>query len=454
VCVCVCRVKTREKHRSQRTQNRINIYSIYTVVYGVYKYIYHIYTTGIYPQKHHDLIASTDLKLRYIIMNYDSMKVDELKSELKRRGCTPSELKGKKAELLAKLMELVTAESAAPGDAAETPTISPTTQESATEESVTIQQQVENKISISNVSMFDAPVSEMVAIPTSSVRSMQSEGKTKEEKIAELKAKTARVAQEAQQKQLLALQPTNKKSCNVRIDNFIRPLTHKGLVQWLQDKLGSSIALAMNDVWVNGIKTHCYVTLPSEDVAAHLINSTNGCQWLEGTSGGGSTLSSDFTQISAHVADRSREAKLAPGTWKACAAENEASDVEPIVAVFESELSSSSIPVVRGRGAVAGIAGVLMKAVAASARDVPVTTAVIPQKIILQTRQVAPISSLAKHEREDNDTEVPTKRANLNKPLNELFRKTETKPHLYWLPLTDYQLEIRASKSSGLRDNT
>lgn len=332
--------------------------------------------------------------------------------------------------------------------------ISATTQESEDKGPVFIQQQVETKTSISNTATFDASVSEMTAIPEVSAHSKQSEGKTKEEKIAELKAKTARVVLEAQQKQLLALQPTNKKSCHVRIDNFIRPLTHKGLVQWLQDKLGSSIALAMNDVWVNGIKTHCYVTLPSEEVAADLISSTNGCQWLEGTSGGGSTLSSDFTQISAHVADRSREAKLAPGTWKASAAENEASDIEPIIAVVESELSSSSIPVVRGRGAVAGIAGVLMKAVAASARDVPVTSVVLPPKSILQTRKLAPISSLTKHEREDIDLEVPTKRANLSKPLNELFRRTETKPHLYWLPLTDYQLEIRASKSSGLRDNT
>jgi len=375
-------------------------------------------------------------------MDFDSMKVDELKSELKRRGCAPSELKGKKAELLAKLIDLV---------ASTTPPQSTAQEETPhAAKHADISNGTTTDIAASATEIETMPAAEECPCdivkdpaevpehPTSLEPKKPLDGKSKAERMAELKAKTAKVAQEAllqrqQQQQQHISEPVNKRSCNIRIDNFIRPLTHKGLVQWLQEKLGPSAVLAMNDVWVNGIKTHCYVTLPSEEIAAALLTKVNGSLWLEGTSGGGSTLSADFSQISAHMADRSREAKLHPGEWKLSLAQNEASDLEPLEPILEAAAPpSSSIPTVRGRGAVAGIAGVLIKAVAASARDVPIVPAIVTTLASQHTRQYA---STDKREREEKElSEVPAKKAALSKPLDEIFRKTQTKPHLFWLP--------------------
>ena len=117
----------------------------------------------------------------------------------------------------------------------------------------------------------------------------------------------------------------NTQSCYVRIDNFVRPLTQKGLVQWLEEKSGNSgvsitieqpsplhrlfISLGekVEDIWVNSIKTHCYVTFSTPAVALACIKAVYGCAWPEGGGSNCGILEADFTTVSAASADSTQE---------------------------------------------------------------------------------------------------------------------------------------------------
>lgn len=94
-----------------------------------------------------------------------------------------------------------------------------------------------------------------------------------------------------------------QRSRHVRIDHFQRPLNIKGLVQWLSDICGLSIF--EDAVWINGIKTHCYLDLSSEEEAERCIQVITGQRYPSTNT---NTLVASFSSISVKDAPQSMEA--------------------------------------------------------------------------------------------------------------------------------------------------
>jgi hypothetical protein len=65
-----------------------------------------------------------------------------------------------------------------------------------------------------------------------------------------------------------------KQTKNVRIDNFQRPFTLKALQEFLETVL--SMKIDDQKIWLNSIKTHCYLTFDTEDDAMTCINKIKG----------------------------------------------------------------------------------------------------------------------------------------------------------------------------------
>uniref|UniRef100_A0A7N0TSK2 RRM domain-containing protein n=1 Tax=Kalanchoe fedtschenkoi TaxID=63787 RepID=A0A7N0TSK2_KALFE len=80
-----------------------------------------------------------------------------------------------------------------------------------------------------------------------------------------------------------AVPPTN----SLKIDRFVRPFTMKA-VQELLGKTGKVTSL-----WMDHIKTHCYVTYSSVEEAIETRNAVYNLQWPT-TNGGGPLLVADF----------------------------------------------------------------------------------------------------------------------------------------------------------------
>lgn len=99
-------------------------------------------------------------------------------------------------------------------------------------------------------------------------------------------------------------------TCHVRIDNFQRPLILKNLVMWLSEVLQQNISIS--NIWLNSIKTHCYIDFDSTDEALKCIQVVTGLKFPESSS---ITLVANFTRISAIDAPTSAEGNLRPGMW-------------------------------------------------------------------------------------------------------------------------------------------
>lgn len=103
----------------------------------------------------------------------------------------------------------------------------------------------------------------------------------------------------------------NEGYTHVRIDNFQRPLNQKALVEWLEKTC--QCTLTPDSLWINSIKTHCYVDFNNYEEASRCISKVNG-QRYPATSA--YTLEADFTSISAKEAPNSAEGARKPGEWK------------------------------------------------------------------------------------------------------------------------------------------
>lgn len=123
-------------------------------------------------------------------------------------------------------------------------------------------------------------------------------------------------------------------SCFVRIDNFQRPLNIRSLIKWLQDALGPEFADKISDkaVWINTIKTHCYVDFDTAELADKCIAAVTGKRFPDSNP---TALTAYHTTISSVEAPTSDEAKLLPGNWTAPSTKsprNSTSSMSPMVA--------------------------------------------------------------------------------------------------------------------------
>lgn len=99
---------------------------------------------------------------------------------------------------------------------------------------------------------------------------------------------------------------------HVRIDNFQRPMTLRGLLDWLSEQLQDTIQ--ESNVWLNGIKTHCYIDFPSIEAATKCIEAVSGKKFPSTNS---NILEASYTDVSVEDCPTSSEAAQPPGAWKA-----------------------------------------------------------------------------------------------------------------------------------------
>ena len=117
-----------------------------------------------------------------------------------------------------------------------------------------------------------------------------------------------------------AIEATDKtekaQSCFIRIDNFQRPLNLRSLIKFVEDALGSDFPSKIGEqkVWINSIKTHCYIDFDTPDHAAQCIASVTGKRFPQSNA---TALRAYSTSISAADAPSSAEAALLPGNWSA-----------------------------------------------------------------------------------------------------------------------------------------
>ena len=98
---------------------------------------------------------------------------------------------------------------------------------------------------------------------------------------------------------------------SVRIDNFQRPLTDKLLFEWLKATLGYELSKEV--LWMNKIKTHCYIDFDSLELAEACIAAVTG---LKVNSKHTQHLVASMTEISAAQAETSVEGNMKPNEWK------------------------------------------------------------------------------------------------------------------------------------------
>jgi len=298
----------------------------------------------------------------------------------------------------------------------------------------------------------------------------------------------------------------------LRIDNFQRPLKLESLQTWLQNRLNHSVPL--ENIWINSIKSHCYVTFETEAEAVACRESVNGELW---TSSSAIPLMADFTLVSAQEAGTAPEAQLKPGTWLQKALASTPREKTPLaataVAARGQDFADSSHVSDRGTGVTGntsaestatntvipnskpaeyqtrklsvggGAGGVMMGVLRNAATSAANSTRTGDRQPRVDGNEETGFSTRRNRGGESvggsgqggggaskrgrdadgdeqsrytksarNDT-VPDlrntqKSVDPGPTLEDLFRKTTTKPFLYWLPVSDDEVARRRSMRS------
>mmetsp|Transcript_37928 Transcript_37928/g.90078 ORF Transcript_37928/g.90078 Transcript_37928/m.90078 type:complete len:328 (-) Transcript_37928:150-1133(-) len=181
----------------------------------------------------------------------------------------------------------------------------------------------------------------------------------------------------------------------LRIDNFVRPFT-KQLLEQMLSAFGE-----LKGIWLAPIKTHCYAIFESEEVAEKCRQGTYDLEWPEG-----------------------HGKRLVPR----------------FVALEEAEAACAGKPVGETTGR-------------ASEPKEPTPGKGSKDRGRLFTREEAELRRAASGSKEPEPNGPRQKRKRQEEPpqvLEDLFRKTATKPAIYWLPLTEEQVDTRKARRAAL----
>ncbi|KAL2643837.1 hypothetical protein R1flu_011424 [Riccia fluitans] len=197
--------------------------------------------------------------------------------------------------------------------------------------------------------------------------------------------------------------PLRSPTTSLKIDRFVRPFTIKA-VRELLEQTGT-----VKEMWMDQIKTHCFVTYSSVDEAVATRNALYNLQWPVA---GGKLLVAEFAEP--------EEVKLRVDGLA------EKSAVTPVTTP-------------RGSGGSAPVAAPI--GLMALSGPSP-TTGLPPPPPLPPPPRERPILPTKK----EMEPPIPT--------LDDLFKKTWTKPQIYYLPLTDEQVAAKArNKPSGNRSS-
>eukprot|EP01035_Chromulina_nebulosa_P017564 gene17564-23130_t len=284
--------------------------------------------------------------------------------------------------------------------------------------------------------------------------------KTKDEEDLRNKLFTLKEKLSSKSNQLVSLSTLTN---HVRIDNFQRPLTMKGLHQWLQQT--TQLTINEKDLWLNSIKTHCYITFTSSDEAKQCIELVNGKIYPDTNT---STLSAAFTNVSASEAPSSQEGQLKPGQWKNLQITNEiksnnagTTSKKSLTISVNNNKESIPLPIPskspRNTNVVPDLFKRALKNAAASTNistksnsNPESNNQVISEIKLKRNRDDIDIDSKKKSRTEDNYNQPIVEKYDNNEDiilLDDLFKKTKALPHLYWLPVTEEIANKRKSEN-------
>lgn len=252
---------------------------------------------------------------------------------------------------------------------------------------------------------------------------------------------------------------------HVRIDNFQRPLHVKALIEWLQALC--LCIISPEAIWVNSIKTHCYVDFNSLTEAKLCIEKVTGLKFpLTSTY----ILQADFTLVSAAEAPHSTEAALKPGAWKLSTPvgskrkieEVAKDDTEDIKAADVDEAAVSKRPAVNRaptRTGAVGTADIFRRATAGilfggSKMATDALQSKVHSTIGGRASEIAlmPSWSTQSHsstiEGDDKSHSSGAQRwivssSSDGSRVDDLFKKTTAYPPIYWLPVGDEVVQQR-----------
>ncbi|KAL7692433.1 putative SAP domain, nucleotide-binding alpha-beta plait domain superfamily, acinus, RNA recognition [Plasmopara halstedii] len=106
---------------------------------------------------------------------------------------------------------------------------------------------------------------------TTETETISSQPENEDTKLAILAAKSLDTSKDTEDTAELATETRT----TLRIDNFIRPFTLNAVKSLVQE-LGNFVE---NGFWMDAIKTHCFVTYPTSEIAVKTSKSLNGKVW-------------------------------------------------------------------------------------------------------------------------------------------------------------------------------
>ena len=248
---------------------------------------------------------------------------------------------------------------------------------------------------------------------------------------------------------------------HVRIDNFQRPLTDKLLFEWLAKVLGHEVA--REKLWMNKIKTHCYIDFETLELANACIVAVTGQKVDDKHS---LHLVAASTNVSSKDAENSTEGKLKPNEWKNSKIQK-SSGSESSAWIGNQHEFPPKIPAV---SMAAGSIDMIKKAAYSATNSV--TKVSLPNQNILSESIQGNIqvgfstkrnssgagltnesskrpnlgtgpSSFEVTRKEDAPRKIHNQDFNDTVELDTLFRKTVALPPLYWLPVPEHIVELR-----------
>ncbi|XP_062211424.1 formin-like protein 5 [Phragmites australis] len=202
--------------------------------------------------------------------------------------------------------------------------------------------------------------------------------------------------------------PTQKPATtSLRIDRFVRPFTLKA-VQELLGKTGS-----VQTFWMDHIKTHCYVTFSSVDEAVATRNAVYNLQWPPNN---GNHLVAEFVDP--------QEVKL------------KVEPPPPPAAPISPAAASRTLPVQQAQA-----------------------NQSVPRQAVTPREQLPPPPPLAKPPTSDPGSAKEMLPPTPKKPeppvvtLDDLFKKTQSSPRIYYLPLSEEEVAAKlAAQGKGKKE--
>jgi hypothetical protein len=259
----------------------------------------------------------------------------------------------------------------------------------------------------------------------------------------------------------------------VRVDYFQRPYTSIGLLAWLEQMLGHVVG--MDNLWVNSIKTHCYLTLQSAEQAMRCKDLLTGATFPATNK---RPLAAELTHVSAQEAPSSTEAQLKPGEWRP----DLASSSSTSKATGRPEKPQGQVPSEKPSGQLTMISIKPLPPAKRSSsgglfsRALTAATTKKEEKLVMQTLKTLQgdliegyVTSRFRGKESSDLNQLPepqqqsigekrerpgefvadlpqTKRKTVRprqEDLDSLFRKTKCEPHLYWMPVPPEVVEKR-----------